>query len=226
MIKPGSGETMSRAAYEQAIGFYETLVSLLHPFMPYITEELWHQLRPSRGEADCVTVAPYPEAGPYDEAHLAECEKALQLIVKLRGLRAQFNLSPKEPLQVHLRPSGEGGIYERFAGLISKLAGVESVQMTARKPAGASMILIKQDEAFVPLADKIDVAAEIAKVEQELQRTQNFLAGVEKKLANERFLQNAKPELVERERQKQADARARIAALEENLADLKRIEAG
>lgn len=225
MIKPGGGETLSRSAYNEAIGFYQTLVKLLHPFMPYITEELWHLLDSSRDEKDCVTVAEYPQAEAYDEAHLEACDKALQLIVKLRGLRAQFNLPPKDELSVHLR-TADGAIYERFAPIIEKLAGVESIQFTQEKPDGASMLLIKQDEIFVPLADKIDVKAEIGKVEQELKRTQGFLQGVMKKLNNEKFIQNAKPELVERERNKKADAEARLSALEHNLADLKRIEAG
>ncbi|SDM07707.1 valyl-tRNA synthetase [Catalinimonas alkaloidigena] len=218
MIKPEYGKPIDRATYETTLGYFETLMKLLHPFMPFITEELWHAVR-ERPQDDCVCIAPWPEAGAVETEWLTDSEPVLEIITQVRNLRSSKGLSPKEALALYVRTDNPAR-YQGWEAVLTKMANLSAFQFTTEKVENALSFIVKTDELFVPFSEQIDVEKERENVEKELTRLRGFLVGVDKKLSNERFVQNAKPDVVEKERQKKADAEAKIKSLEENLAAL------
>ena len=212
MIKPAYQQPIDRETYEATLRFFERLLVLLHPFMPFITEELWQNLY-ERKQGESIMVAQLNAiANLGDNAILAEVENLKQIIAGVRNARASKNIPPKEQLTL-ISPV-------ELNALVSKLANVEVT--TGEKPANAATFIVGTTEYALPLDKFINVDEEIKKLEADLQHQQGFLRGVQAKLSNERFVQNAKPEIVELERKKEHDALARIEAIENQLKQLRK----
>lgn len=230
MVKPPFGSPIDKGTYDQTIVFFETLLKALHPFMPFLTEALWHELR-ERGERDAIIVAAWPKAQSFDEALLQTSTLAFKVIAEIRNIRNTKGISPKQALpllvkiqkekigdkQIHLELDGRLVI---FNDIIRKLSNLTGISMVTEVPAMASAFMVDGIELSVLLENGIDVAKEREEILKELDYQKGFITSVDKKLSNEKFVANAKPEVVEIERKKKADAEARIKALEETLARL------
>lgn len=217
MIKPEYGQPIDATTYTATMQLFDSLMRLLHPFMPFITEEIWQTIQP-RAEKASICIADYPVANEIDQELITDFQLLFELVSAIRNLRNTKGISPKIALPLSIK-SELPSRYHRLENLLHKLANVASISYVSTKAEGTSFV-IRADEFFVELAEQIDVEAERATLLQELTYTKGFLASVEGKLSNERFVQNAKPELVAKERQKQADSLAKIATLEEALARL------
>ena len=215
MIKPEFGKPIDETTFKATIGFFESVLRLLHPFMPFITEELWNELA-ERKEKDYIIVALWPKAEKFDDSMISEGDLAFSIITQIRNVRAAKGLSPKETLKLHqngdLKMNG-------FWPVVKKLANVAEVITTGEKPMGTSF-LSGSTEFTVPLEGKIDVEKEKAEIQKEIAYHKGFVTSVDKKLGNEKFVSGAKPEVVEIERKKKADGEAKIKALEERLKTL------
>ncbi len=214
MIKPAYGQPICRLTYESTLVFFERMLRLLHPFMPFITEELWHNLT-EREEGATIMAADTTDwdadellARDPEGAFLQKMEEMKQVITGVRNIRASKNIAPKEQLTL-ISPVA-------LSELVNKLANV-SVQTEGAVTGNASKFIVGTTEYAVPLDQFINVEEELRKLEADLQHQEGFLRGVMAKLSNERFVQNAKPEVVELERKKQHDAEARIAAIKESI---------
>ena len=216
LVKPAYGSPVDGHTYRATLGFFDSLLRLLHPFMPFITEELWQHLA-ERADGESIMYASLPEAGTPDAAVLALMDHAKELVNGIRGVRASKQISPKAPLTLETTealPSAE-------AAVVSKLANLEAVKTVDAKSAGSAVIMVASREYAIPMAEAgVDLAAEREKIQKLLDYERGFLASVEKKLANERFVNGAPAAVVDAERRKQADAQARIAALTASLAAL------
>ena len=219
MIKPAYGQPIDQATYDQTLRFFDTLLKLLHPFMPFITEELWQHIY-DRLPGESIMISPLHVAVPTDEERtlIAQIEAVKGIVAGVRTVRNQKNIAPKEVLSLEAVNENP---YEAFDAVICKMANIDTVSVVAQKSDNAASFLIGTTEYAVPLGNLIDVDAEIAKQEAELKHLEGFLTGVKKKLSNERFVANAPAAVVELERKKQADAESKIAALKESLSKLK-----
>ena len=219
MIKPAYGQPIDEETYRQTLNFFETLLKLLHPFMPFITEELWHQVS-ERKEGESIMFQPIELGALSQEENqlLSDIERVMQLVGEVRAVRSGRNIPPKEELR--LLAIGHNGLAE-YTPLVEKLTNVSVALGVEEKPQNAAQFMIDTLEYAVPLDQFIDVAAEIEKQEAQLKHLEGFLAGVEKKLSNERFVANAPEAVVALERKKQSDAREKIAALQQSIAALK-----
>ena len=224
MVKPaykdGSQQPIDRETYDATLRFFETLLKMLHHFMPFITEELWQALY-DRQPGDSIMRSELKLADPTaDEVQLINDIEAVKLVVSgVRTVRSQKNIAPKEKLQLQAVSHNN---FELYNSIISKMANLSDISIVEQKDTTASAFMVGTDEFAVPLGDLIDVTAEIEKMEAQLAHLQGFLAGVQKKLSNERFVQNAPEAVVALERKKQSDAEEKIAALKESLAALKK----
>lgn len=220
MIKPAYGQPIDQKTYDQTLRFFDTLLKLLHPFMPFITEELWQHIY-DRLPGESIMISPLHIAAPTDEerALIAQIEAVKNIVAGVRTVRNQKNIAPKETLSVEV--TGENP-YAAFDSVVCKMANIDSVKTVSQKAEGTASFMVGTTEYAVPLGNLIDVEAEIAKQEAELKHLEGFLISVKKKLSNERFVANAPAAVVELERKKQADAESKIAALQESLAALKK----
>ena len=220
MVKPAYQHPVDAQTLRHTTAYLETLLKLLHPFMPFITEELWHELA-ARGPRDYVTVAPWPRAAPPAEAPrlLADMDKALAVVAGIRAVRNQKNLGPNKPLAL-VAKTDEPALLADYDGIIRKLGNLSAVTLADAGPAAAVSFVLGGSEFFIPLEGHIDVAAERTRLEKELDYARGFRDAVQNKLGNEKFAQHAKPDVLARERQKLADAEAKIAALEQALKSL------
>ena len=220
LVNPAYGQPIDAQTYAAVLQAFDHLLHLLHPFMPFITEELWQHLA-DRKEGESIMVSPQQIAAPQegDAELLAAMAQAASVVTNVRAVRNSKNISPREVL--HLQVVGTNPIAAMDA-IVCKMAGVDAVEVVAAKSEGASAFMVGTTEYAVPLGDLIDVEAEIAKAEAELKHLEGFLAGVEKKLSNERFVANAPSAVVELERKKQSDAQSKIATLRETLAALRK----
>ena len=212
LVKPAYQQPIDRATYDATLAFFDSLLRLLHPFMPFITEELWQALLP-RESGESIMVDALPQAGKVDEKLIADFETTKQIIAGVRTIRLQKNIPNKDELLLQVI----GNHDNRFDAAIVKMANLSSIENVSEKAGGTASFLVGTTEFAAPMNDKIDVEAELKKLKTELVYEEGFLQSVQKKLSNERFVQNAKPEIVENERKKQADAENRIALLKENI---------
>ena len=231
LIKPAPGEPMDEETIALAVELYEQLIKLLHPFMPFITEELWWRLRP-RAEGEACIVASWPTSNAAETDPEADEQFALmqQMISGIRNVKSKMNVPPSKPLHAHVRvgdgPDGSADALVEavasHAGYFDRLANVTDLVVGAdvEKPRASAAVVVDRHEVFVPLADLIDLDVEAARLRKEIDQKEQFLRGVERKLANENFVTRAPAEVVERERQKARDASAELDALRANLADL------
>ena len=217
MVKPEYQQPIDAMTYRATLDFFDKLMRLTHPFMPFITEEIWQNLA-ERSEKESICLAAYPQSGMVDAALLDDFDRLIELVTALRNLRNTKNLSPKTALPLAIRTDSSER-YEKLATLIQKLANVSNITFVEEQADGMSF-LVRSDEFFVDLAGEVDVEAERETLLADLKYTEGFLASVTKKLSNERFVQNANADIVEKERQKQADAEAKIVTIREALARL------
>ena len=220
MVKPAYGSPIDATTYSAVLEAFNHLLHLLHPFMPFITEELWQHLA-ERKEGESIMVSPQTIAAPAegDAAILAQVELMKNVVAGVRAIRNTKNISPREALDLQVIGADPIAAYDC---LITKMANVNGVAVVEAKGEGVSSFMVGTTEYAVPLGGLIDVEAELAKAEAELKHLEGFLNGVMKKLSNERFVNNAPAQVVELERKKQADAESKIATLKETIASLKK----
>ncbi|MEM9837190.1 MAG: valine--tRNA ligase [Bacteroidota bacterium] len=221
VIKPVDGK-LSQSTYDRTITAFERMMTLLHPFMPFITEEVWHDLRHREDEEDCI-VSQWPSAGEEDASLLNEFERLQQLIGSVREVRNSRGIKAREPLACFLQRSEQSAAMlsrPGWAEVVKKLAYLESLTLTDEEPSNAVTFLTGNDTTYLITNETIDVEAEKAKIEGELKRLRGQLIGVEKKLANERFVSNAPENVVAHERKKLVDFKAKIESLEGQIVKL------
>jgi len=217
MIKPAYQQPIDSMTYRATLGYFDALLRLLHPFMPFITEELWQALQ-QREDGDSIMTAQQPKAGSTDSELLNQFEQVKQVIAGVRTIRLEKNIPNRDTLELQVI----GGHNDRYNSVITKMCNLSSLSVVSEKVTGAAGFMVGTTEYSVPLTDKMDLEAELQKLKAELAYTEGFLLSVSKKLGNERFVQNAKPEIVENERKKKADAESKIASLKENIAALEK----
>ena len=223
MVKPayidGQAQPIDKATYEATLHFFETLLQMLHPFMPFITEELWQHLGERKeGESIMTSQLHIGEPTSDDEKLCAAVENVKLIVAGVRSVRSQKQIAPKKELELQVVGTNS---YAAFADIIVKMANLKAFTTVENKAADASAFMVDTDEFAVPVGDLIDVDAEIAKLEKDLEHLQGFLTGVKKKLSNDNFVAHAPEAVVERERKKQSDAEEKIAAIQESLNALK-----
>lgn len=217
LVKPEFGQPIDKATLEATIGFFEDNIKILHPFMPFITEEIWQYFK-ERNEKEALIVSKYPEQKPFNEGVLEEFETIKEIISAIRNIRKQKNISFKESLELSLIK--KEAINPDFYVLIKKMCNVAEVKEISEKIENALAFRVGSNEFFIPFAEQIDVEAETAKLHEELAYHKGFLASVQKKLGNERFVNNAPEQVINNEKKKEADALAKIAMVEQSLASL------
>ena len=220
MVKPAYGQPIDATTYKAVIGYFEDLLHLLHPFMPFITEELWQHIC-TRQEGESIMVSKQEIAAPAENnaVLVSKVDKVKAIIAGVRAIRNSKNIAQKETLS--LQVVGANPV-EEYNCVVEKMANVDGVEVVSEKGNGASSFMVDTTEFAVLLGGLIDVEAEIEKAENELTRLQGFLAGIDKKLSNERFVAGAPAAVVELERKKKADAETKIAVLQETIASLKK----
>ena len=220
MVKPEYQKPMDKASYDATLRFFETLLKMLHPFMPFITEELWQNIYERKDGESIMSDKLELEAPTADEQALtANIELLKQIIGGVRTIRNQKNISPREALKLQIVGANE---LEAYNCILAKMANLDEIAVVNEKDGTASAFMVGTTEYAVPLGDKIDVAAEIEKAEAQLKHLEGFLAGINKKLSNEKFVANAPEAVVALERKKKSDSEEKIAALKETIAELKK----
>jgi valyl-tRNA synthetase len=220
MVKPVYLQPIDKATYDRTVAFFENILKILHSFMPFITEELWHdELFGDRTDADCCIVAQLPTNGEFNSRLLADVEIAKQIVTQIRNVRNSKQISPKEALTLSVK-ANSGIDYLAYQTIINKLANLSELNLINDKIAGATSFLVSTDEFYVPLTESIDPVAEAERLKKEKEYLNGFLKSVNAKLTNERFMNNAKPEIIEVELKKKADAEAKLKILEESLSAL------
>ena len=216
MVKPEYLKAIDAVTYEATVSYFDSLLRLLHPFMPFITEELWQALA-DRKAGESIMVEQMPAIKEWDKELLAKFEKTKEVVSGIRTIRLQKNIPNKDAINLQI----VGAHDDSLDALIVKMANLSSIEKVEEKDATAAGFLVGAVEYAVKMEGRINVEEEIAKMEKEIAYLQGFLKGVNAKLSNERFVANAKPEIVENERKKKADAEGKIAVLEESIAKLK-----
>ena len=217
MIKPGYQQPIDRATYDATLTYFDALLRMLHPFMPFITEELWQHLY-ERKEGESIMYARMPEAHPVDDTIIDRFETTKQIVAGVRTIRLQKGIANKEPLTLQII-----GAHDHTNDcILTKMTNLEAIEAIDEKDPAAASFRVHATEYAIPLGNNIDVEAELKKLESELQHAQGFLKTVMGKLNNERFVQNAPEAVVALERKKKADAEEKIKSLEESIAALKK----
>ena len=216
LIKPAYGQPIDTKTLRKTELFLETLLAQLHPFMPFITEELWQALK-ERQEGESLMVTLIPEAGSVDNAFLARFAQTQEIISAIRNIRTSKNLSPREELVLEVAPSYANDM----DAVLMKLANLTEIRRSEEKSEGSISFVIGTDEFAVPMANLINAEEEIKKLEEDLEYQKKFLLGVEKKLSNENFVARAPEQVIALERKKKADAESRIQTIEQSLKQLK-----
>jgi valyl-tRNA synthetase len=220
MIKPefvdGVSKPLSKKTYETTITYFEDILRIIHPWMPFLSEELWHLLK-ERQARQCIIVENWPKTGSRNKKLLDGFAVASEVVQQIRNIRKQKNISPKESLELFMK--NDSAFDMQFNPVIMRLSNLKNLSV-ADKPSNATSFLIHQFEFYLPLSGSIDINAERDRLKKELEYNQGFLKSVQSKLANERFISNAKPEVLANEKKKLADAEAKIRSLQEQLSQL------
>lgn len=219
MVKAPMGQPVDGVTYRATVSFFENLMKLLHPFMPFITEEIYHNLD-ERNESDDIIIAQQPKQKEIDNQVLAQFDFTMDVINNIRKIRAEKNISFKEALDLVVIDSDTAN--KDFDCIIEKLTNVKSIIYTVEKPVDAFGFIVRSKEYFVPVTDSVDTEAELKKLEEELKYAQGFLKSVEAKLSNEKFVNGAPAAVVDKERKKKADAEAKIAVIMQQIKGLKK----
>ena len=216
IAKPAYGEPVDEVTYRAIIRIFEENLKLLHPFMPFLTEEVWQHMS-ERTADSALIVSDWPEKKAFDPTLLKGFEFTKEVISGIRTIRKEKSIPFREVLALHV--IDEEGVDRNWDVLIRKLANTSGITYSSESPEGALSFRVKSNEYFVPLAGAVDLEAEIRKIEEELDYTRGFLASVQKKLSNQRFVENAPQQVVDMERKKAADAESKIETLEKSLAN-------
>ena len=219
MVKPAYGQPIDTATYNATLSFFENLLKMLHPFMPFITEELWQHIYERKDGESIMRVKleiPVPTAD--DLRLVSDIENVKQVVAGVRTVRNQKNIPNKDAMK--LQAIGENSL-SQYDSVVSKMANLSSIDVVTEKDSTSAAFMVGTLEYAVPLGDMIDIDAEIEKQEAQLKHLEGFLAGVKKKLSNERFVANAPEAVVALERKKQSDSEEKIAALKDSIASLK-----
>jgi valyl-tRNA synthetase len=220
MIKPAYQQPIDRPTYDAVTGFFEKLLKVLHPFMPFITEEIWHILS-ERVTGESIMMSSLPIAEGFDQELIDKFVFAEEVIMAIRNARKEKNIPQKEAIRLFIRKNNSEAPDKTFDSLVGKLCNIIELGYTEEKVEGCLSFVVGSTEFFIPLTGKIDVAEELKKLEEELAYTTGFLGKVMQKLNNESFVNNAPASVVDSERKKQDDAAARIRVLEEQIRSLK-----
>lgn len=218
MIKPGYQQPIDRATFEKAIEMLENNLKLLHPFMPFLTEEIWQHIT-ERTPEQALIVSEWPKAKAFDAKLIADFDFATEVISGIRTIRKDKNIPFKDAMELKVVNNEKASTY--FDSVIQKLGNVAALEYVSDKVDGALSYRVKSNEYFIPITGNIDVEAEIAKLTEELNYIKGFLRSVQGKLSNEKFVAGAPEQVIANERKKEADALAKIATLEQSLASLK-----
>jgi valyl-tRNA synthetase len=219
IIKPATGKNIDNETYVKTKFFFEQILKLLHPFMPFITEELWHQIE-TRKEGDTIMRTLYPQAESYDANIISLMQQVKELIGEIRNIRKQKNIQSKDSIELYVKTDSYK--LNEFASVICKLANVSDIKFG--KPEETSIpFLVGTDEYFIPFKENIDLEEEVSKIQKEIQYYEGFLASVMKKLSNEQFVNKAPKNVVENELSKKRDAEAKLNSLYEQLKSLKEL---
>ncbi len=212
MVKPAYGTPIDAKTYEATLAFFDAQLRLLHPFMPFITEELWQHLT-ERAEGESIMLARLPEAGAVDEELITDMDFIKEIVAGVRTIRKQKQIPGREPLELLVL----GAWPQHLSAVLEKMAGLSAIKAVSEKQAGAATFRVQATEFAIPLQGNVNIEEERAKIEADLKHLRGFLTGVEKKLSNERFVSSAPEAVVALERKKQADALEKITALEASL---------
>ncbi|MEC4051052.1 valine--tRNA ligase [Flavobacterium sp. SUN046] len=218
MIKPGYQQPIDRATFAKAIEMLENNLKLLHPFMPFLTEEIWHYIA-DRTPEQALIVAQWPQAKAYNEQLIADFDFTIEVISGIRAIRKDKNIPFKDAIDLKVMNNEKASAY--FDAVIMKLGNITNLEYVSDKVDGALSYRVKSNEYFIPITGAIDVEAEVAKLTEELEYTKGFLRSVQTKLSNEKFVAGAPAKVIEMERKKEADALAKIETIEQSLAGLK-----
>ena len=218
MIKPAYQQPIDRATFNKAIEMLEANLKLLHPFMPFLTEEIWQHIA-ERTPEQALIIAAYPTMTSFDAKLIADFDFAAEVIAGVRTIRKDKNIAMKEAID--LKVINHEKVSSYFDCVIMKLGNITSLEYITDKIEGALTYRVNANEYFIPVSGNIDIAAEIVKLTEELKYTQGFLRSVQGKLSNEKFVAGAPPQVIDNERKKEADALAKIATIEQSLASLR-----
>ncbi|MFU8842795.1 MAG: valine--tRNA ligase [Bacteroidales bacterium] len=216
MIKPAYQKPVDQETLRSTTGFFDKLMKILHPFMPFITEEIWHRLS-ERGAHETVMNEQLPQSRSFDKNLLSRFAVEGEVIIAIRKLRAERNIPNKQSIDLFIRKNNKEKPDHTFDSVVMKLANICEITYVDEKVKGAATFIVGSTEFFVPLGFAVDVSDEISKLKEELDYTRGFLESVQKKLSNDRFVSGAPPAVVEKEKQKQADAESRIRVIEEQI---------
>ena len=215
-VKPGFEQPIDAAVYSKSVAFFEQLMQLLHPFMPFVTEEIYHHLQDQK---DDITIKQYPAISKTNNLLLQKGIVLKEVITAIRDARNKAQLKPKETVRLHIL-TADKTVYQPIESILAKQVNAESIAYTDTPVSNCINIVIQKDKFFIETTTVLDTSSQKEQLQKDLDYHKGFLVSVEKKLSNERFVENAKPEVVEIERKKKADAEAKIKAIEESLASL------
>ena len=214
IVKPPYQQPIDSVTYKETLSIFESLLKIMHPFTPFISEEIWHLIGDKKDE-NCIMVAEWPTIEKIDEELLSNFEAAEEVITNIRNIRKEKNIANKVTLDLLVIDNEKTD--RSFDPIIAKISNLSSFEYIESKVDNAFSFVVKSNEFFVPFSEDIDVEAEIKKIEEELKYTKGFLISVSKKLSNERFVSNAPEQVVAVEKKKMADAEAKVKILEEKL---------
>ncbi|AUX17282.1 valine--tRNA ligase [Flavobacterium columnare] len=219
MIKPGYQQPIDKTTFDKAIEMLEANLKLLHPFMPFLTEEIWQYIADRKTPEEALIVAQWPEIKTYDEKLISDFDFATEVISGIRTIRKDKNISFKDTIELKIVNNERASTF--FDTVIAKLGNLSNLEYVSEKVNGALSYRVKSNEYFIPIGEGIDIEAEIKKLTEELNYTKGFLKSVQGKLSNEKFVSGAPEQVIANERKKEADALAKIATIEQSLAGLK-----
>ncbi|MDA3821861.1 MAG: class I tRNA ligase family protein, partial [Bacteroidales bacterium] len=219
-IKPAYQQPIDSTTLKATLAFFDKLLRILHPFMPFITEELW-QIMEKREAGESLMISTLPVQVKPDKKILKDFEIVKEIVTQLRSIRKEKNLSKNDILELYVRNATVGVYPKRLESIITKMGIISSVSEITDQLDGAVSFIVKNVEYYLPLGDLVDSEEELAKMEKELEYTLGFMSSVKKKLSNERFVNNAPAAVVDSEKKKLADAEAKVKTLEEQITSLK-----
>ena len=217
MVKPPFGEPISQESLESTLDFFEQILALLHPFMPFISEEVWQRLR-DREAGDFLVLQQMAPIKEEESPILAEFEVIKELVTKVRNFRAEKGFSPKEQISLYLKTTQED-LFQPYLPILEKLLNTDTIDFVEKKVENSGSLRVQAHECFIPLKE-VDATAEKEKLEKEIQYLEGFLAKTTKKLSNEKFVANAPAKVVDLERKKLSDTEGKLKVLRQSLAEL------
>jgi len=215
-VKPGFEQPIDQTVYEKTVGFFEELMQLLHPFLPFVTEEIFHELKEQKND---LTVKLYEPVKDINPSIISSAALLKEVITAIRDARVKNQLKPKDSIRLHVLTENSAS-YQPMEHILLKQVNAESISYTSASVPNSITVVVQKDKFFLETTTVLDTASQKEQLQKDLDYLKGFLVSVEKKLGNERFVQNAKPEVIDAERKKKADAEEKIKVIEESLAAL------